>query len=107
MIYGWRGAKMGSYNVPNTICRFCNCSEPQRVTEFGKYAHAMWIPLFPIGKTTVAECTSCLRTIDQKDFPRDLTAQMTQFEGEVKRPVWHFSGLIIVGIFILFNVIFG
>jgi len=107
MIYGWRGAKIASYKIPNTICRFCNCSEPQRVTEFGKYAHVMWIPLFPIGKSKVSECTSCLRTIEEKDFPSDLRANMAEKSSAVKRPIWHYLGLILIGGFIALSTIAG
>jgi len=34
---------------------------------FGRYAHIMWIPFFPVGKTQVAECTRCKRTYDKTD----------------------------------------
>ncbi len=97
MIYGWRGAKIASYEIPHTICRFCNGSEPQRVTEFGKYVHILWIPLFPTGKKKVAECTSCLRTIEEKDFPSDLRSNMAEMSSAVKRPIWHYLGLLLIG----------
>lgn len=96
MIYGWRGAKIGSFDVPNTICGHCDNNEPQRVTVFGKYVHILWIPVFPTGKTKVAECMHCMRTIEEKNFPSDLRANVHHYGDQVKRPIWHSLGLILI-----------
>ena len=107
MIYGWRGAKIGSYDIKNTTCQYCKNVEPQRVTEFGKYVHVLWIPLFPIGKTKVAECTHCLRTIEEKDFPNNLRTNIASQANSVKRPIWHYLGLLIIGGLIGMSIILG
>jgi hypothetical protein len=107
MIYGWRGAKIGSYDIKNTTCQYCKNVETQRVTEFGKYVHILWIPLFPIGKTKVAECTHCLRTIEEKDFPNNLRSTIANTVNPLKRPIWHYLGLLIIGGFIAMSILFG
>lgn len=107
MIYGWRGAKIGSFDVPDTVCGHCDNHAPQRVTVFGKYVHVLWIPVFPTGKTKVAECMHCMRTIEENDFPSDLRANVHHYSGQVKRPIWHFLGLILIAGFIGLSTIIG
>ena len=107
MIYGWRGAKIGSYDIPNTVCGHCGNHEPQRITVYGKYVHVLWIPIFPTGKKKVAECTHCLKTIEEKNFPSDLRANVHHNADTVKRPIWHYLGLLIIGFFFGLSIIAG
>ena len=107
MIYGYRATQTGQFLVHNTICQHCDMTEPQRVSVYSKYAHILWIPLFPFSKVKVAECTSCLRTIKGKEFPSDLRAQADEKLRAVKNPKWQFAGLFIIGALILGSTIIG
>lgn len=97
IIYGIKATNIGSFNVRNTKCEYCQNDSTQRISVFGKYLHIFWIPIFPIGKKAVAECTHCMRTIEQKDFSDKLNQLYQDNKSKAKRPFWHWLGLGIVG----------
>ncbi|MEM9527595.1 MAG: hypothetical protein AAGA31_13365, partial [Bacteroidota bacterium] len=73
---------------------------------FGRYAHVFWIPLFPIGKKSVCECTHCKRTYDSSDYSEKLHAINSELRGRVKSPTWNWAGLMIVGAIFLSTTLF-
>lgn len=107
IIFGAKASNIGNFNIPNTTCDYCEQGNTQRVSVFGKYAHIFWIPFFPIGKKAVAECTHCKRTIEQKEFSPELKLLYFENKGNVKRPIWHWLGLGIIGFFIALIAIIG
>ena len=99
VIYGTRATGIGSFQVEGTKCKHCETTAPQDVHVFGRYAHVFWIPLFPVGKVAVAECTECKKTIKKKEFPNSLREQYGRVaQNYVKRPIWHWAGLGIIGL---------
>jgi hypothetical protein len=102
IFYGSKASRMGDMHISGTNCSFCGAQTNQHVSVFGKYAHLYWIPLFPIGKTAVAECSICKHTAPQKEFSGELRRKYEALNNDVKRPVWHWSGLGIIGVLIIF-----
>lgn len=108
MIYGTRGKHLGSFQVKDIPCPYCEHVENQNMSIFGRYAHVMWIPLFPIGKTPVAECTRCKRTYDGTDFSEKMHLIGGELGDRVKSPTWMWSGLILIaGIVVLSSIFKG
>ncbi|MEZ4911193.1 MAG: hypothetical protein R2774_10070 [Saprospiraceae bacterium] len=106
IIFGSKATNIGNFDVANSKCEYCQNDSTQRISVFGKYAHIFWIPIFPIGKKAVAECTHCKRTIDQKDFSIKLSQLYQENKSKAKRPFWHWLGLGIVGsLFALITII--
>ena len=98
IFYGRRASRIKAYRVADVTCSACGQEAPQDVHVFGKYAHLYWIPLFPFGKATVAECSNCLKTREQADFEPELGAAVSQANASASHPVWHWSGAGIVAI---------
>ena len=106
IFYGSKASRIGELNINGTVCQHCEQAEPQHVSIFGKYAHVYWIPFFPIGKEAVSECTGCLRTISQAEFPKTLKHQYDSEKRSIKRPIWHWAGVGFIGlIFLYVNII--
>ena len=105
MIYGSRASNLANFQVKDIPCPYCEHTEPQNVSFFGKYAHVMWIPLFPFGKVAVAECTRCKRTYDKTEFPAKLSAATSSLKSEAKNPVWMWAGLLLIGAFFFGNMV--
>jgi hypothetical protein len=106
MIYGTRAKFLGNFQVKDIPCPYCKEVENQNMSIFGKYAHVMWIPLFPIGKTPVAECTRCKRTYDKSEFSEKMNLIGHELGNRVQSPKWMWSGLgIIAGFFLLMTII--
>ena len=105
IIYGTRATGISQFAVPNVDCGHCQNQHTQRVAVFGRYAHVFWIPLFPIGKVAVAECSHCKRTLEKSEFSPDLRRRYDHQAKEVKRPVWHWSGLTLFLLLVGFGTI--
>lgn len=100
IIFGGRASNIGNFDIPNSKCSYCEEGDTQRISVFGKYAHVFWIPIFPIGKKAVAECTHCKRTIEQKEFSPELKSLYQENKNKAKRPIWHWFGLGIFGLLV-------
>jgi hypothetical protein len=107
MIYGTRASRLGSFQVKDIPCPYCEHVENQNMSIFGRYAHIMWIPFFPVGKTQIAECTRCQRTYDKSDFSEKMHLIGKELKGRVKSPLWMWAGLGIVGLFFLGSILFS
>lgn len=107
MIYGARASAIGQFDVPHTNCENCHQDSGQRITVFGRYAHILWIPIFPVGRKAVAECKFCKRTIRKSEFPPILRELYERNKGVVSRPKWHYLGLGVIGLFFLSTFIFS
>lgn len=107
IVFGGRATNIGNFDIPDTTCDYCQNSSTQRVSVFGKYTHIFWIPIFPIGKKAVAECTHCKKTIEQKDFSPELRQLYKVYKGQAKRPIWHWFGLGLIGFLVVLITIIG
>lgn len=106
IIYGRRATTLHQQDVHGITCNHCQNADIQRVTVFGKFAHVYWVPLFPMGKETVAECQHCKKTIPYSAFNLDLQQASAAIRTRVKTPLWNWSGLMAVGgLFLLVNII--
>ncbi len=107
IIFGSRATNIGNFDVRNSKCEYCQNDSTQRISVFGKYVHIFWIPIFPIGKKAVAECTHCKRTIEQKEFSSKLSQLYQENKSKAKRPFWHWLGLIIVACLLALIILIG
>ena len=103
IIYGTRASTIGQMAVPNASCAHCQNQNTQRVAIFGRYAHVFWIPLFPIGKVVVAECSHCKRTLEKDEFTPDLKRKYEHASQDIKRPKWHWTGMAAILLLIAFT----
>ena len=105
IIYGTRATGISQFAVPNVDCGHCQRQNTQQIAVFGRYAHVFWIPLFPIGKVAVAECSHCKRTVEKSEFTPDLKSRYDDRAKEIKRPVWHWAGLALILLLVGFGTI--
>jgi len=108
MRFGIHSSKIGSYIIQDAKCGHCHNLSPHRISVFGKYFNLGIVPMFPTGKKVFAECGNCLKTSKKSDFsPSLLLAQKTSKAKSTKPPVWHFTGLILVALFVVYAGIQG
>ena len=101
IIFGLRATNIGTFEIKETSCDYCNINDSQQISVFGKYFHIFWIPIFPIGKKTYSECTHCKKTIRKKEFSPEINKLYAANKNKAKRPFWHWSGLILIGLIAL------
>ncbi|MGS2740052.1 hypothetical protein [Sinomicrobium sp. M5D2P17] len=82
-------------------CRHCKTEGSTFVNVFGRYFHFFWIPLFPVGKTGVAESRHCQYAWRKREFSPQLKTEYKRLKENAKTPVWHFIGLILMVVLIV------
>lgn len=103
IFFGTKGKTVSGQVVDGIQCPSC---EKTQFMTFGiiRYFHLYWIPTFVTSKKVGMECTHCKRTLLDKEIPSDLSRQIkdTVFTNGNTIPL--FSGLIIIGCFVLFGI---
>lgn len=97
IIYGMRASLQKTEPLADN-CPNCNTSGSVQMNVFQRYAHIFWIPVFPIGKTGVSQCTSCRQILKQKEMPASIKLGYENLKTHTKIPVWTFSGLLIIAL---------
>lgn len=105
IIFGLRSSNIGSFEIVNCYCEYCKNATTHKIITLGNYFHIFWIPIFPLGKKTFSECTHCKRTLKKKYFTPKLKEAYIKNKSIIQRPIWHFTGLILIGLFILLTFI--
>ncbi|WP_291870904.1 zinc-ribbon domain-containing protein [Maribacter sp.] len=96
--FGSRSSKIGDRKIRKTTCTHCQTKDSFVVSTFSKYFHFFWIPIIPLFKTHVAECSHCKKSYSKFEFTPEMNAAL-QKENELnpaKRPIWHGCGCIIL-----------
>lgn len=100
IIYGSRATHLKSDQLPNATCPNCQTKGSLTASAFGRHAHIFWIPLFPMGKIGVFECQNCHKGFKKKELGEDGKMEYKNFLGGVKTPIWKYSGLVLIALFI-------
>lgn len=100
IIYGSRATHLKTERVNNVKCDYCNQQNQHTISVYGKYAHVFWIPLFPIGKKAVSECTHCKSTLEKKDMNEQLKRAHNEVKQNTKTPIWNWAGFGVLALLI-------
>jgi hypothetical protein len=108
IISGMRSPKIGEFEITDTICETCGKQSINNITVLGRYVHVFWIPTFPAGRSVVSTCEECQFTCKKKKFSPQLKRRYEQHKKQVKRPIWHWSGSILIALLVTwFSVMVG
>lgn len=78
------------------ICPSCGTADQVALHVVQRYAHALWIPVFPLTKKGITRCDHCLQTLEGRAMSENARLVMQSAKGQFKAPVWMFSGLIVI-----------
>ncbi|WP_108869101.1 zinc-ribbon domain-containing protein [Aquimarina aquimarini] len=108
LYFGTRSSRLKERKLQgNTTCPNCEIHNSFIATTFGKYFHVFWIPLFPLFKTTILECSHCKKSYHQKEIPVNINRVLLKDNqlNPVKTPLWQWSGSLILIVLFLFTFI--
>lgn len=105
IIFGSRNSKISSFEIINCYCEYCGNNTTHNIIVFGNYFHIFWIPILPLGTKVFSECTHCKRTLKKKYFTPKIKEAYIKNKPVIKRPFWHFTGLILIGLFIMITLV--
>lgn len=107
IIFGKGTSNIGHLLITNSVCNYCGQEETQVLTIFGNYAHIFWVPFFPLGRDGLITCTHCKYALEQKEFSPELNQVYLDNKSQVKRPLWHWTGIGLMGILIVLTFFIG
>lgn len=96
IIYGYNSSNIGNTKPPSLKCPSCENTGTTSLHSFGKYATLFWIPMFPMGKKIVSECSHCQAAFEKKQMPDDFNLAIQNLKDQSKTPLWNWAGLAIV-----------
>ncbi|MBS9462768.1 zinc-ribbon domain-containing protein [Flagellimonas sp. 389] len=105
--FGIRATKVKERKLKRTACPNCQTQDSFTVSTFSKYFHFFWIPIIPLFKTHVAECSNCKKTYSKAQFTPKMLKSLEN-ENRIdpaKRPLWQGCGCILL--VVVFAVLFG
>lgn len=97
MIYGWKAKDLGQTQIPGA-CPSCGTEGSVALHVVQKYAHFLFIPVFPLRRSAVTVCGHCKHTLEGKELSPSAQMVYQSARSEFKAPVWMWSGLIIIGL---------
>lgn len=86
-------------------CPNCGSQNSLDMHVFQKYAYLSWLPLFPIGKTGVSECTQCRQVLKSGQMPPAVKTAYDNLKAQTRTPWWTFIGSALFAIFIAWLVV--
>ncbi|SMD42886.1 hypothetical protein SAMN00777080_1453 [Aquiflexum balticum DSM 16537] len=87
IIFGSKATQVASETI-NEKCASCGTPNSIQMTVFQKYAHVFWIPSFPMGKTSITQCSHCKQVLEKKEFSRNLNTNYEILKSKSKTPIW-------------------
>lgn len=107
--FGSRATKIKERQLKRTVCPYCSTQDSFKVSTYSKYFHFFWIPIIPLFKKNVAECTHCKKSYAEGQFTPEMR-QSLENENRVdpaKRPLWQGCGCAILVLFFCVMMIFS
>lgn len=97
------GTRTSAYQ-PNTEevcdCSHCGTKAGVYVRFATRYFHVFWIPVLPIGKTGISECTHCKQALYPHEMPPATRAAYNAARSKTRTKPKFFAGLILAGLFV-------
>ena len=109
IIFGTR-SKILTGNDTRTNCSYCKSIDTVSLVFVLKYFHIFWIPMFPLSKTGVSQCSHCKQVLYANEMPDALKVVYQEENKKVKTPWGYRFGLILIGLFFAFviaSIMFG
>ncbi|MDR3194718.1 MAG: hypothetical protein LBT76_05445 [Tannerella sp.] len=104
--FGTRSSHLKSTMLDYETCPNCGQQNQIQCSVYGSYAHFFRIPLFPTGKSVHAQCRHCGAQWDVYCMTPEIRQAALRFRTEQRKPILHFTGLILFALFLGF-LVFG
>ncbi|QCW99171.1 zinc-ribbon domain-containing protein [Aggregatimonas sangjinii] len=103
--FGTRAAKIKERRLNRTTCPHCSTRDSFTVSTFGNYFHFFWIPIIPLFKKHVAECSHCRKSYAYSQFTPDMrhSLEVENRNNPAKRPIWQGCGCLVITV--LFTIV--
>ena len=83
--------------LPALTCQYCQTTGSMAVSVTSRYAQVFFIPVVPLGKTSVTVCGHCRQALRTGEQPAAYLAPVAAVMARAKTPIWHFAVLGVFG----------
>ena len=99
--FGTRASKIKERQLKGTTCPYCQSQDSFIVSSFSKYFHFFWIPIIPLFKTHIAECSHCKKSYGIGQFTKEMQRSLENENrlNPAKRPLWQGLGCLVLIVF--------
>jgi hypothetical protein len=104
IIYGTRVNQLGKQML-NEKCINCDTQFSVELFVIQKFAHVFWLPLFPMSKTGISQCSHCKQVLKLNEMPDSYRNGYEALKAQTKTPVWTFSGVVVIAGLITWGVV--
>ncbi len=96
MIIGMRSKVLAEQLLTNDTCRRCEKKNVLELVVLQDYAHFLFIPFLPAGKTAAIRCTNCELEMTHHELSFDDELIYKDLKRKTKTPLWMFTFLAIL-----------
>lgn len=98
---------IGSYPLAGVACGYCGTLNSLLLNIYSRYLHFFWVPVIPIGKACVSECTHCQQVLKENQMPAVYRQQAAVLKQQAKLPVSNYLVLAIAGVVFVALMVVG
>lgn len=110
IIFGTRTRNLKASNITSYDCKNCNSKNSVQFHFSARYFHVFWIPVLPFSKVAISQCSHCKQAFYKEEMSQAMKQDYLVASKQVKSPITHYSGLLIIGlamIFIIGSIVFS
>lgn len=91
--------------LPGLTCQYCQTTGNLAVSVVARYVQVFFIPVLPLGKSSVTVCGHCRQTLRTGEQPAAYLAPVAAVVARTKTPLWHFLVVGLFGAIVVINVL--
>lgn len=88
----------------NVICPHCKCDTTISYEVLCKYTSITLIPLFPVEKFVIINCTNCGEEINLNELSDTTISKLAYENNNLKNPIWTFFGSFLLALVIIYGI---
>lgn len=106
IVFGTGSKHLATKHLESEECPSCNNSA-LTLHVYHKYFDVFWIPVFPLSKVAVIDCSHCKLVMENREIPESLQQVIRQEKQEHSTPFYLFAGSFLVLLAIAFAIYSG
>lgn len=103
--FGLGTSIIGSYPLAGVSCGYCGTLNSLLLTIYSRYLHVFWIPVIPLGKSSVSQCEHCQQVLKEAQMPAAYRQEAATLKQQAKLPVSNYLVLALLGAVVAFSFV--
>ncbi len=108
IIFGTKTKILKSKDSTTYDCENCNSKGSVTFSFMARYFHIFWIPIFPISKKGISQCSHCKQVLYANEMNPRMKQDCASASTNTKIPITHYFGLFIIELFfclVIFSIV--